>query len=251
MMNKVRNVLTQSQLFGGLPDEHLAEIENIAVPRRCGKGEMVFHDGDEGIGFYLVVAGIVNVYKLSSEGKEQILHIVGEGDTIGAVPVFSGESFPANARAVTPCHLLFFNREKFIRLITRQPSLTMNILALLSARLREFTVQVENLSLKEIPGRLASYLLDLARAGKPGSDRANISKLQPNDLSAPTGISSAPGQPEKQKAIEEKGSMIRLRTGRSEELAEKGKTRHSTPGFGGFAGNPLFGSQPSPLACRL
>ena len=227
MMNKVRNVLTQSQLFGGLPDEHLAEIENIAVPRRCGKGEMVFHDGDEGIGFYLVVAGIVNVYKLSSEGKEQILHIVGEGDTIGAVPVFSGESFPANARAVTPCHLLFFNREKFIRLITRQPSLTMNILALLSARLREFTVQVENLSLKEIPGRLASYLLDLAREqGNRDRIALNISKLQLAGLlgTGPESLSRALGSLKSKKLIEEKGSMIRLvNRAHLEELAEKGK----------------------------
>ena len=227
MMNKVRNVLIQSQLFGGLPDEHLAEIENIAVPRRYDKGEMVFHDGDEGIGFYLVVAGIVNVYKLSSEGKEQILHIVGEGDTIGAVPVFSGESFPANARAVTPCHLLFFNREKFIRLITHQPSLTMNILALLSARLREFTVQVENLSLKEIPGRLASYLLDLAREqGNRDRIALNISKLQLAGLlgTGPESLSRALGSLKSKKLIEEKGSMIRLlNRALLEELAEKGK----------------------------
>ena len=227
MMNKVRNVLTQSQLFGGLPDEHLAEIENIAVPRRCGKGEMVFHDGDEGIGFYLVVAGIVNVYKLSSEGKEQILHIVREGDTIGAAPVFSGKTFPANARAVTQCRLLFFDREKFIRLITHQPSLTMNILALLAARLREFTVQVENLSLKGIPGRLASYLLDLAREqGSHDRITLHISKLQLASLlgTGPESLSRALGSMKSRNLIEEKGSTIRLvNRALLEELAEKGK----------------------------
>ncbi|HRS82087.1 MAG TPA: Crp/Fnr family transcriptional regulator [Smithellaceae bacterium] len=226
-MNKIRNILIQSQLFGGLPDEHLAQIETVAVPRHYDKGEAVFHDGDEGIGFYLVVEGIVNVYKLSPEGKEQILHIVREGDTIGAVPVFSGKSFPANARALTECRLLFFNREKFIRLITQQPSLTMNILALLSARLREFTVQVENLSLKEIPARLASYLLDLSREqGNRDWVSLDISKLQLAGLlgTGPESLSRALGGMKRRKMIEEKNSTIRL-VNRTllKELAEKGK----------------------------
>ncbi|MBP9650110.1 MAG: cyclic nucleotide-binding domain-containing protein [Syntrophaceae bacterium] len=49
------------------------------------------------------------------------MHIVREGDTIGAVPVFSGKSFPANARAVTKCHLLFFNRDAFMKSLCRIP----------------------------------------------------------------------------------------------------------------------------------
>jgi len=89
-MRNIRDILTKSQLFGGLPEEHLAEVEKIAVERRYEKGEVIFADGDEGIGFYLIASGSVNVYKLSPDGKEQILHIVKEGETLGAVPVFSG-----------------------------------------------------------------------------------------------------------------------------------------------------------------
>lgn len=86
--------------------QHITEIENIAADKRFGNGDVIFYDGDEGVGFYLVAAGSVKVYKLSPEGKEQILHIVKEGETIGAVPVFSGQSFPANACAISPCSLL-------------------------------------------------------------------------------------------------------------------------------------------------
>jgi CRP-like cAMP-binding protein len=91
VMKKAHNVLLKSQLFGGLPEEHIEEIQKISVDKYFNKGEIIFFDGDEGIGFYLVVEGSVNVYKLSLEGKEQILHIVKEGETIGAVPVFSGK----------------------------------------------------------------------------------------------------------------------------------------------------------------
>ncbi len=226
-MKKAREILVKSQLFGGLSNEHITEIEKIAVDKHYNKGDIIFYDGDEGIGFYLVVAGSVSVYKLSPDGKEQIFHIVKEGESIGAVPVFSGKSFPANARALSKTHLLFFNREKFIELITGKPDLTMNILALLSARLREFTIQVENLSLKEIPGRLASYLLYLSQEqGNRDLVKLNISKVQLANLpgTGPESLSRALGNLKSKKIIVEEVACIRL-INRSllEELAERGK----------------------------
>jgi CRP/FNR family transcriptional regulator len=226
-MKKTHDILVKSQLFGGLPEEHIAQIENIAVDKHYNKGDVIFYDGDEGNGFYLVASGSVSVYKLSPEGKEQILHIVKEGNTIGAVPVFSGKSFPANARAISKSHLLFFDREKFIQLITNKPSLTMNILALLSMRLREFTIQVENLSLKEIPGRLATYLLFLAQEqGNKDLIKLNISKVQLANLlgTGPESLSRALGNMKSKKLIEEKGASIKLlNRNLLEELAERGK----------------------------
>lgn len=226
-MKKARDILIKSQLFGGLTEEHIAEIEKIAVDKHYNKGDVIFYDGDEGVGFYLVIAGSISVYKLSTEGKEQILHIVKEGDTIGAVPVFSGKSFPANARAISKSHLLFFDRKKFIQLIANKPSLTMNILALLSTRLREFTIQVENLSLKEIPGRLASYLLYLSREqGNKDLVRLNISKVQLANLlgTGPESLSRTLGSMKTKKLIDEKGANIRLiNRDLLEELAERGK----------------------------
>ena len=227
VMTKVHTVLSKSQLFGGLPEDHLEEIKKVSIDKYFDKGEIIFFDGDEGVGFYLVIEGSVNVYKISSEGKEQILHIVKEGETIGAVPVFSGKSFPANARALSKSHLLFFPRELFIRLITNKPSLTMNILALLSMRLREFTVQIENLSLKEIPGRLAAYLLYLSHEqGNKDVIALNISKVQLANLlgTGPESLSRALGTMKSRKLIEEEGATIRmLNRGAVEELAESGK----------------------------
>ena len=226
-MKKAHEILIRSQLFGGLPKEHITEIEKIAVGKNYNKGDVIFYDGDDGIGFYLVAAGSVSVYKLSPDGKEQILHIVQEGDTIGAVPVFSGKSFPANARALSKTHLLFFDRKNFIDLITGKPNLIMNLLALLSMRLREFTIQVENLSLKEIPGRLASYLLYLAQEqGNTNLVKLNISKVQLANLlgTGPESLSRALGNMKTKKLIAEEGNNIRLlNRDQLEELAEKGK----------------------------
>ncbi len=154
-------IMANTPLFSGMDREQLAQVGRIAQDKHFKRGEAIFWEGDAGIGFYVVAQGKVKVYKSSAEGKEQILHIYGPGHPIGEVPVFSGSRFPANAQAIAKSHLLFFPRRDFVALISNNPSLALNMLALLSMRLRQFTVQVENLSLKEVPARLASYLIYL------------------------------------------------------------------------------------------
>jgi CRP/FNR family transcriptional regulator len=58
--------------------------------------------------------------------------------------------------------LFFFPKKAFVELIHANPSLAMNMLASLSQRLKQFSYLIEALSLKEVPGRLASYLLYLS-----------------------------------------------------------------------------------------
>ena len=151
-----------SPLFGGLAEEQLDRVAQISQDITFDRNAPIFWEGDEGRGFYIVAAGKIKIFKLSPEGKEQILHIYGPGQPFGEVPVFAGQHFPANAQAVEKSRLLFFPRQAFIDLITAHPSLALNMLAMLSTRLRQFTIQVENLSLKEVPGRLASYLIYLS-----------------------------------------------------------------------------------------
>lgn len=174
-----RASIAASPLFGGLTPDQLDQLEQIGRDVQFARGESIFMEGDEGIGFYIVTDGKVKVFKISFEGKEQILHIYGPGQPIGEVPVFAGQHFPANAQAIEKSDLIFFPRQAFIDLITAHPSLALNMLAILSMRLRQFTVQVENLSLKEVPGRLASYLLYLSEEQQtPDTVRLPLSKGQ-------------------------------------------------------------------------
>jgi len=161
-MENTTEFISKISIFNGLSASQLEEVRQIADYRNYTKGRTVFLEGDPGIGFYVVVKGQVKVFKLALDGKEHILHIIGAGDPFGEVAVFAGRSFPANAEALAESRLLFFPRDGFVTLISRNPSLAMKMLAVLSMRLRQFAVQIENLSLKEVPGRLASYLIFLA-----------------------------------------------------------------------------------------
>lgn len=178
-MQRITRILSETPLFNGLSAEQLDEIGSIAVERRYSRGEAIFMEGDKADGFYIVADGQIKIYKTSLDGKEQILHIYGPGHPFGEVPVFSGSRFPANAQALVGSRMLFLPRAAFVRLIADNPSLSMNMLGELSMRLRQFTVQIENLSLKEVPSRLASYLIVLAEEqGRTGRVTLTISKGQ-------------------------------------------------------------------------
>lgn len=154
--------LSQTMIFQGLPFEQLTELANLAIAQTYDKGEFVFHQGDAGIGFFVVRVGRVKVFKLSAEGKEQILHIFGERDHFAEVPALDGECFPASAAALEPSEVLFFPRQPFLQLLEAQPSLTINLLKSFARHLRRFSGLVDNLALREVPARLANYLLSLS-----------------------------------------------------------------------------------------
>jgi len=226
-MQKILNIISQAPLFNGLSTDQLSEIKQIAIDKFYDRGKTVFWDGDDCNGFYIVAAGKVKIYKVSFEGKEQILHIYGPGNPFGEVPVFSGKKFPASAQTIVKSHLLFFPKDAFIDLITKNPSLALNMLAILSMRLRQFTVQVENLSLKEVPGRLASYLLYLSKEqDKTDAVTLNISKGQLASLlgTIPETLSRIFAKMSDQDLIQVSGRDIRLidLTG-LEDIAEYGK----------------------------
>jgi len=153
-------------LFAGLPQHHLKEIADIIVDQVFTRGQRIFSEGDDATGFYIVATGRVKISKSSSDGKEQILHIFGSGEAFGEVAMFAGRHFPANADALEQSRLFFIPRDEFIALIQQQPTLAMNMLGTLSRRLRMLAALVDNLSLKEVPGRLAAYFLQLNAENK-------------------------------------------------------------------------------------
>lgn len=221
------DIISGAHLFRGLPEEQLEQISKIAVKRHFQRGSVVFLEGEEGKGFYIIAEGRVKIFKLSPEGKEHILHIFGPGEPFGEASVFAGQRFPANAEAVTDSTLLYFSRSAFVELISSAPSLALNMLAVLSRRLRQFTVQIENLSLKEVPGRLAGYLTGLAEEqGNKDTVLLNVSKGQLASLlgTIPETLSRILARMSAQGLIEAKDRNIRLLDPDGlKELSERGK----------------------------
>ena len=226
-MRNTIEIIANFPVFSGLSESQLQAVRDIAIEKKFRKGEIIFSEGDEGNGFYIIAAGMVKIFKVSPEGKEHILHIYDEGKSFGEVPVFSGDHFPAMAEAITKTVALFFPRSDFKNLIGANPSLAMKMLADLSIKLRQFTVQIENLSLKEIPARLASYLVYVSEE-QGGTDEVSlaISKGQLASLlgTIPETLSRIFAKLSGQNLIQVEGRQIRILDRSSlEELAETGK----------------------------
>lgn len=205
--------ISRVPLFEGLPVKQLEELAGIVLEQKYGKGQTLFSEGSKATGFYVIVSGKVKIYKLSLEGKEQILHIFGEGEFFGEVPVFAGGSYPAHAEALEASRMLFFPRSAFIELVKREPQLSMNMLASLSLRLRRFTHLIEDLSLKEVPGRLAAYLLYLSEHDRQSSSfDLDITKGQLASLlgTIPETLSRILGKMSQQGFIQVEGRTIRI-----------------------------------------
>ena len=212
-MKSIADVIAHAPLFNGLPQEYILDLSRIAVKKNYKKGETVFSEGESGTGFYIVGEGMVRIFKVSPEGREQILHIFGPGEPFGEVPVFTGNRFPANAESISKCSLLFFPRTDFVELITKNPALSLNMLGILALRLRHFTDQIENLSLRDVPARLASYLITAVdeQEGK-NMVSLNISKGRLASLlgTIPETLSRIFAKMTGENIIEVKGRLIRV-----------------------------------------
>lgn len=143
-----------------LDDNELDALVEIVVTRRLNKGETLFWEGDTAAGFYILLAGSVRIYKTSAEGKEITLHQIRPGQMFAEAAIFSRGGYPANATALLDSEVAFFPKDKFIRLVTDHPQISLKMVAGLAAFVREFNQMVEDLSLNEVPARLARFLLE-------------------------------------------------------------------------------------------
>jgi len=156
------DLLRRCPLFAGLREEDLRRIRAIASLKQVGKREILFSEGEEARGFYVILSGKVKLYKVSPDGKEQILHVVSAPDAFAEAALFLEGSYPAFAEALSDSQLLFFPKRDFIQLIEKNPQLSINMIVSLSQFLKRFASLIEELSLKEVSSRIAKYLIDLS-----------------------------------------------------------------------------------------
>lgn len=164
-------------LFAGTTPEDLDSLARIGKLRSHEKGDLLFSEGETAVGFFVVATGKVKIYKLSPEGKERILHIVHPGSTFAEAAIFGAGTYPAYAEPLEKSQLVFFPKREFLQLLHEHSQIAINMIGGLSRFLRQFATQIEELTFKDVPSRLARYLLDLAGSRSPLAELP-ISKTQ-------------------------------------------------------------------------
>jgi CRP/FNR family transcriptional regulator len=150
--------------LGGVADAPLAEMVARARRRAYPAQATIFLEGDPVAGLYLVVEGVVKISRFSKEGREQILHLIHRGDTFNDVAVLDGGPNPATAIAQTDVVLSYLSRADVQAIALRYPDLAWALIESLARRARHLVGLVQDLSMRNVRGRLAHLLLEQAQA---------------------------------------------------------------------------------------
>ncbi|MGE5401004.1 MAG: Crp/Fnr family transcriptional regulator [Ignavibacteriales bacterium] len=169
-MNTVREDLYKEKLrgqplFSELDEDQLRQVMAISITCRYGKNAMIFMEGDKYRGFFVVLKGMVKVYRTSPSGKEIILHLIKPYGSFADVPLFEGGDYPVNAQALEDCELLFIPKCEFIELLEKNINISLKMLAGFAKRLKNLTHKVKDMSEKEVINRLAEYLVNEVESG--------------------------------------------------------------------------------------
>lgn len=155
--------LKRTKLFETLDRTTLTLLAERAIERRFQKDELLFVAGEEARGLYLIVEGAVRAFRVSEDGREQIIHVERAGATIAEVPVFDDGKYPSNVAAEENTVTLFIDKRDVQHLFLEHPEIALAALRVLAGRLRRCAELVEALSLREVGQRLARFLLAEAR----------------------------------------------------------------------------------------
>ncbi|MDR3609227.1 MAG: Crp/Fnr family transcriptional regulator [Ignavibacteriaceae bacterium] len=156
-----KETLKDIPLFSELDIKDIRKISEFSLIKKYDKNEVIFSEGDNYTGFYIVLKGKVKVYKLSRAGKESVIHIIQVLEPFAEVPLFEGYPYyPVYAQTLEECILFFIPGKEFIDFTYRNPHISLKIISGFAKKLHTLTRRIENLTLSDVPNRLAKYIME-------------------------------------------------------------------------------------------
>jgi CRP/FNR family cyclic AMP-dependent transcriptional regulator len=169
------DVLREAPLFRELDDEAAGALRASLTEVRLRRGEVLFREGDSGDKLFIVTEGKVKLGKSSSDGRENLLAILGPGQMFGELSLFDPGPRSATVTAVTDCVMQSLSHDELLEWLTGRPAVARGLLAQLGSRLRKANDVVADLVFSDVPGRVAKALLDLAsRFGRTADDGIHV-----------------------------------------------------------------------------
>jgi len=142
----------------------LLELAKFAREEKYERGQLIFMEGEMCQGLYYLFEGQIRIFKSEPGGREQILRIVGAGETFNEVALLDGKSLPASAEALTNSIVWLIPTEAVLKLLDLEPKVARAIMMNLANQLRQLTDLVAEISLKQVTARIARLLLEQAQS---------------------------------------------------------------------------------------
>jgi CRP-like cAMP-binding protein len=186
---EVHPVFASASIFTGLGPQALQSIAALFSPRRFPRDAALFLEGDPAETYYLLADGRVKITQASAEGFEVILHLLGPGDLVGALPNLNEDTYPANATALTEVVAFAVSPADFDTILERHPSVAIHLLRFAAARLRASHARLRELATERVEQRIARTLARLAAQIGERTERGIVLRapLSRQDLAELTG----------------------------------------------------------------
>jgi CRP-like cAMP-binding protein len=162
--------------FVGLSQSALDSLEKYVFEKKAERGDLLLFEGEPAETLFFVVAGAVKVFKTSQDGKEQILQIIRPGESFNDVPVFGGDVNLASAEAMGNVILNVIKKSDLETILREYPQVALNVIHVLSQRVQQMVSLVEDLSFRQVTGRVAKMLLEYA--GNGGRDHPRLTQQE-------------------------------------------------------------------------
>lgn len=166
---ELQTFLQNKTIFKGLTKEELDRVVGIMGTREFKRNEVIFLEGDPGDCLYLVLAGEVRIFKLSPDGREKTLALIGVGDFFGEMALIEAKARSASAGTLTKVKLAVLHRDHFNELIYEHPEIALKMIVQLAERLRRANQQIESLAFQDVRERLIQFILQYATLAEDGS----------------------------------------------------------------------------------
>jgi CRP-like cAMP-binding protein len=157
-------LLKSVALFADLSENERTFLAGHSSLKHFAPNELIFSEGDDCLGLFIIQSGAVKIFKMAPSGREQVLGVERGGNTIAELPVFDGGAYPASTVAVEESDLLFVKKEDFRSLCLEHPEVALKVLKVVGKRLRGLVGIIEELSFTTVRQRLIAYLLRMAGA---------------------------------------------------------------------------------------
>jgi CRP/FNR family cyclic AMP-dependent transcriptional regulator len=158
--------LTTERLFCHLSKPALEGLDAISSSATYPKGAILFVEGQEPRGVFVLCNGRVKLSASSADGKALILRIAEAGEVVGLPGTISGKPYEATAEALEPIQANFVAREPFLQFLREHGEVALRVAEILSDIYHATYQEVRYLGLSgSAAGKLARFLLDRAEGG--------------------------------------------------------------------------------------
>ncbi len=162
------------RFFEKMDEATLLLLRSVAKRIFQPRNTVIFHEGEECHGFYVVESGTIKLYKESPDAKEHVLHVALPGDCFGEAALFLGTGYPASAAAVHDSVLILLRKNEFLQLLRDNPEVSFRLMASMATWAHRLVRNIEALTLKDAGGRFAGYILSRLPASSEYGTTINL-----------------------------------------------------------------------------